>query len=120
MSVRSDLALALADVLDVPVYESLEDHVEVPSVLLYPAAEWVTRNGYDGTTLNFTATAVARRADRPGAYDSLEAMVLAMIAAPIGALGATFTTGGAFRIDSIAGVEYLVADLSLTVRTPTT
>ncbi len=120
MSARADLAAALAGVLQVPVYEYLPDHAEVPSVVVYPSPEWIVRNGYDGVTLSFTVTAIARRADRQGGYDELEELVLAVARAPIGDMGATFTSGGSFRVAPIAGVDHLTADLTVTVRTPNT
>jgi hypothetical protein len=121
VSIRSDLAGLIASEVDVPVYDSIHDGMSVPSIVLYPASTFLDRDAetFGGLVWHWTATILAGRSDLEGLYDRIEGLILGIVSSGIASRGTTWTTGGNYRTETIAGVDYVAADMYLTTHTDT-
>lgn len=110
---RFALATSIEAHTDLPVYDTLHDGVDVPCVIVYPSGNWVTRGGAQSwcdAEWRYTATIVTRRADLEGGIDITEDLLEAVIDSTTPP-GCVWEDGGDLRVEQIAGVDYLCADI---------
>lgn len=121
MSIRSDLAAKIASEVDVPVLDSIHDGMPVPSIVLYPASTFLDRDAetFGGLVWSWVATILVGRTDLEGLYDRVEELILGIVSSGIASNGTTWSTGGNYRTETIAGVDYVAADMYLTTKTNT-
>ena len=122
MTARSDLVGLLDVELSVPVYGAMFDGIEVPSVVVYPAPSWLSPSSesWCAAEWRYVATFLVRRADVPGAIDEAERFVAAATygISDLAAIGGMWEEAGDVRIETVAGVDYVAADVQYLIRQP--
>lgn len=113
--IRDTLADHLRSALDVPVLPFVADSVPVPCLVLYPAARYLSRGEESFGSLDWrhTATLLAGRADVRGVWDVLEARILQVVRSGLADVGTIWEDVGNYRLETIAGVDYVAVDVTL-------
>lgn len=115
--VRGEIAAVLATLVDVPVLPYIAEGMPVPSIVLYPAATYLKRSGqsFGDLVWGHTATVLAGAMDVAGVWDRMEGLILAIVRAPtLSDIGTTWESAGNYRLERVAGVDYVAADVTLT------
>ena len=110
---RQDLAKSIEAHTDLPVYDTLHDGVAIPSVVVYPASNWVTRGSaqtWCDAEWRYIATILTRRADLEGAIDLTEDL-LEQVMSSSTPPGCVWEEAGDMRSVEVAGVDYVAVDI---------